>query len=191
MYPAAYMPMYAKEAGAKLAIINNTPTSFDDVADVVIHHSAGVGNGEDNGKGQDEALSEKMPNIIPIETERLKLVPLDLESINPDDHQKIEQKLGLQLASMILGEQIDREIKAAMRASLEDVIRSKKQDQWYADWQSVLIILKKENAIIGGFCFQRYPDEVRHGSNRLYDQTGVSERGIHDGGSEEGHLMDI
>ncbi len=42
VYPAAYMPMYAKEAGAKLAIINNTPTSFDDVADVVIHHSAGL-----------------------------------------------------------------------------------------------------------------------------------------------------
>ncbi len=34
--------MYAKEGGAKLVIINNTPTSFDDVADVVIHHSAGV-----------------------------------------------------------------------------------------------------------------------------------------------------
>ena len=100
-----------------------------------------------------------MPNLITIETERLKLVPLDLESMNPDDHQKIEQRLGLELASMILGEQIDREIKAAMRASLEDVIRSKKQDQWYADWQSVLIILKSENVIIGGFCFQRYPDE--------------------------------
>ncbi len=100
-----------------------------------------------------------MPNIVPIETERLKLVPLDMENISPDDHQKIEQRLGLQLASMILGEQIDREIKAAMRASLEDVIRSKKQDQWYADWQSVLIILKEENVIIGGFCFQRHPDE--------------------------------
>ena len=100
-----------------------------------------------------------MPTIVPIETERLKLVPLDLEAISPDDHHRIEQRLGLQLASMILGEQIDREIKAAMRASLEDVIRSKKQDQWYADWQSVLIILKEENVIIGGFCFQRYPDE--------------------------------
>jgi NAD-dependent deacetylase len=42
VYPAAYMPMYAKEAGAKLVIINNTPTSFDDAADVVIHHSAGL-----------------------------------------------------------------------------------------------------------------------------------------------------
>jgi NAD-dependent SIR2 family protein deacetylase len=34
--------MYAKEAGAKLVIINNTPTPFDDAADVVIHHSAGA-----------------------------------------------------------------------------------------------------------------------------------------------------
>ena len=42
VYPAAYMPEYAKEGGAKLAIINNTPTSFDDVADVVIRQSAGV-----------------------------------------------------------------------------------------------------------------------------------------------------
>ena len=100
-----------------------------------------------------------MPNLITLETERLKLVPLDMDNMNPDDHQKIEQRLGLELASMILGEQIDREIKAAMRASLEDVIRSKKQDQWYADWQSVLIILKSENVIIGGFCFHRYPDE--------------------------------
>ncbi len=106
-----------------------------------------------------------MPSVQVTETERLKLVPLDFESMNPDDHPKIEQRLGLQLASMILGEQIDREIKAAMRASLENVIRDKKQDQWYADWQSVLIILKEENAIIGGFCFQRYPD--KHGSVQI------------------------
>jgi RimJ/RimL family protein N-acetyltransferase len=100
-----------------------------------------------------------MPSLQVIETERLKLVPLDFESMNPDDHPKKQQRHGLQLARMILGEQIDKEIKAAMRTSLENVIRDKKQDLWYADWQSVLIILKEENAIIGGFCFQRYPDK--------------------------------
>jgi len=41
VYPAASIPMYAKGAGAKLVIINNTPTSFDIEADVVIHHTAG------------------------------------------------------------------------------------------------------------------------------------------------------
>jgi len=33
--------MYARSSGAKLAIINLTPTSCDDMAHVVIHHSAG------------------------------------------------------------------------------------------------------------------------------------------------------
>jgi NAD-dependent deacetylase len=41
VYPAAYMPMYAKNAGAKLVIVNRDATPYDDSADVVIHHSAG------------------------------------------------------------------------------------------------------------------------------------------------------
>lgn len=41
VYPAAYMPLYAKEAGAKLVIINNTPTPYDGIADIVINDSAG------------------------------------------------------------------------------------------------------------------------------------------------------
>jgi len=41
VYPAASIPMYAKGSGARLVIINNTPTPCDSDADVVIHHSAG------------------------------------------------------------------------------------------------------------------------------------------------------
>ncbi len=41
IYPAAYIPTYAKEAGATLAIINLTPTPFDDYAEVVIRAKAG------------------------------------------------------------------------------------------------------------------------------------------------------
>jgi ribosomal-protein-alanine N-acetyltransferase len=100
-----------------------------------------------------------MPHISEIETDRLRLIPLNFDSIDPEEHQMIEQKLGLQLASMILGEQIDREIKTAMRTSLENMIRNKTENQWYLDWQSVLIVLKEENVIIGGFCFQMCPDE--------------------------------
>ncbi len=36
VYPAAYMPLYAKEAGARLGIINLTPTHLDHLADVVV-----------------------------------------------------------------------------------------------------------------------------------------------------------
>jgi NAD-dependent deacetylase len=41
VYPAAYIPTYAREAGATLAIINLTPTAFDDYAEVVIRGKAG------------------------------------------------------------------------------------------------------------------------------------------------------
>ena len=38
--PAAYLPVKAKEAGAKLVIINWTPTPYDKYADYLIHDSA-------------------------------------------------------------------------------------------------------------------------------------------------------
>jgi NAD-dependent deacetylase len=41
IYPAAYIPTYATEAGAKLAIVNLTPTPFDHHAAVVIRGKAG------------------------------------------------------------------------------------------------------------------------------------------------------
>lgn len=41
IYPAAYVPTYATDAGAKLAIVNLTPTPFDQHAEVVIRGKAG------------------------------------------------------------------------------------------------------------------------------------------------------
>jgi NAD-dependent deacetylase len=41
IYPAAYIPTYARDAGAKLAIVNLTPTPFDHYAEVVIRGKAG------------------------------------------------------------------------------------------------------------------------------------------------------
>jgi len=41
VYPAAYIPVYAKQAGADLAIINKGPTELDHSADVLINASAG------------------------------------------------------------------------------------------------------------------------------------------------------
>lgn len=41
VYPAAYMPAYAKEAGAKLAIINAGTTGYDLQADILVNAGAG------------------------------------------------------------------------------------------------------------------------------------------------------
>ena len=42
VFPAANMPIIAKRAGARLVIINYTPTDMDTTADVVIHAKAGA-----------------------------------------------------------------------------------------------------------------------------------------------------
>ncbi len=42
VFPAANMPLLAKRSGAKLVIINYTPTDFDGRADLVINEKAGV-----------------------------------------------------------------------------------------------------------------------------------------------------
>jgi len=41
VHPAAYMPMFAKQGGAKVAIINLSDTPYDNQADVVIREKAG------------------------------------------------------------------------------------------------------------------------------------------------------
>jgi NAD-dependent deacetylase len=41
VYPAAYVPLYAKEAGARLIVVNLTETHLDRLADVVIPGKAG------------------------------------------------------------------------------------------------------------------------------------------------------
>lgn len=41
VYPAAYLPVYAHKAGAKLIIINMAVTPLDNIADVVIHGKTG------------------------------------------------------------------------------------------------------------------------------------------------------
>ena len=41
VYPAAYLPAHAKAAGARLAIVNLTPTPCDHAADVVVRARAG------------------------------------------------------------------------------------------------------------------------------------------------------
>ena len=41
VYPAASMPQYAKEGGARIVIINLSPTPQDELADLVVHCRAG------------------------------------------------------------------------------------------------------------------------------------------------------
>jgi len=89
-----------------------------------------------------------------LETKKLKLIPLDDYNLRllVKDRRKMERNLGVKITDTKLEES---EI-IALRTSLQKVIENKEDYLWYTNW---VIVLKKENRIIGGLCFKGSPDE--------------------------------
>ena len=89
-----------------------------------------------------------------LETERLKLIPLDAQNLrwSIKDRQKMERNLGVKITDV----KLEEPVKTAMRTSLRKVLENKKDYLWFTNQE---IVLKKENRIIGGLCFKGCPDE--------------------------------
>lgn len=100
-------------------------------------------------------MNEKKRNkMFILETEKLKLIPLDANNLrySIEDRQKMEWNLGVKITDT----ELEKPLSEAMRTSLEMVLENKKHYLWFTSWE---IVLKKENRIIGGLCFKGCPDE--------------------------------
>ena len=89
-----------------------------------------------------------------LETEKLKLIPLDAQNLrwSIEDRRKMEKNLGVEITDT----ELEEPVKKAMRTSLKRVLGNKKDYLWFTSWE---ITLKIENRIIGGLCFKGCPDE--------------------------------
>jgi len=89
-----------------------------------------------------------------LETEKLKLIPLDAQNLrwSIKDRQKMERNLGVKITNT----ELEETVKKAMGISLKKVLENMKDYLWFTSWE---IVLKKENRIIGGLCFKGSPDE--------------------------------
>ena len=92
--------------------------------------------------------------MFSLETEKLKLIPLNVHNLRYliEDRRKMERNLGVKITDT----ELEKPVKKAMRTSLQKVIENKEDYLWYTNW---VIVLKKENRIIGGLCFKGIPDE--------------------------------
>ena len=92
--------------------------------------------------------------MFSLETEKLKLIPLNVHNLRYliEDRRKMERNLGVKITDT----ELEEPVKKAMRTSLKKVIENKEDYLWYTNW---VIVLKKENRIIGGLCFKGIPDE--------------------------------
>ena len=100
-------------------------------------------------------MNEKKRNkMFILETEKLKLIPLDANNLrySIEDRQKMEWNLRVKITDT----ELEKPLSEAMRTSLEMVLENNKDYLWFTSWE---IVLKKENRIIGGLCFKGCPDE--------------------------------
>jgi len=66
-----------------------------------------------------------------LETERLKLIPLDAQNLrwSIKDRQKMERNLGVKITDV----KLEEPVKTAMRTSLRKVLENKKDYLWFTN----------------------------------------------------------
>jgi RimJ/RimL family protein N-acetyltransferase len=93
-------------------------------------------------------------NMIKLETERLKLLPLraDELALSVENYEKMQSDFGLRVTNTVL----DDEMKYAMKVRLRKVLEDEENYLWLTNWA---IVLKEENMIIGYIMIKGYPSE--------------------------------
>jgi [ribosomal protein S5]-alanine N-acetyltransferase len=99
-------------------------------------------------KGESELVNGNL------ETDRLKLLPLQLHNLELSlkDYGKMQTDLGLSVTSIIL----DEEMQYAMKVRLGKVFEDPLNYLWLTNWA---IVHKQENQIIGFIILKGYPNE--------------------------------
>jgi len=109
--------------------------------------------------------------VFELQTERLRLVALDLENLRSSLEAPQQMHRNLDLAGNAV---LAAEVKEAVQQMLAGVQMDPENWLWHTNWQ---IVLKSENRIIGGFCFKGPADEngeveVGYGTDPKYQGQG-------------------
>lgn len=109
-----------------------------------------------------------------IKTERLKLLPLDSNSLlqSIENYAQMQIDLGLKVSSELLDEEMQYAMGVRYKKVLEDINNYK----WLTNWA---IILKEENTIIGFIMIKGCPNEngeviVGYGIEEGYRNKGYA-----------------
>jgi RimJ/RimL family protein N-acetyltransferase len=94
-----------------------------------------------------------------LETERLKLIPLDLYHLRllRQSRALMEKSLGLEPSAMAVDDFTRREIAQALETWIAQVSNYESEYQWCTVWE---IVLKDENFSIGGIGLTGPPDSI-------------------------------
>jgi len=103
-----------------------------------------------------ERKDTTQPMNYNLETERLKLIPLQAKSLALalEDYDTMQTELGLKVIKTFLE---DEEMLYAMKVRLVKVLENLENYWWFTNWA---IVLKEENIIIGYIILKGLPNEA-------------------------------
>lgn len=92
--------------------------------------------------------------MLELQTDRLRIVALDLENLYHyvHDYESVQLNLGVEVTMPVQ----DPEIKYVFSRAHYEATSHPEDILWYTSWE---VILKTENVIIGGVCFKGPPDD--------------------------------
>lgn len=93
-----------------------------------------------------------------VETNRLKIIPLNLEQLKllKSDRMKLESELGLKFSNMMIPDEVKAEMHKSVDYWLLNVEKHLDDYFWFTNWE---LVYKELNTSIGGFGFNGLPDE--------------------------------
>lgn len=120
--------------------------------------------------------------MLIIETERLKIIPLNFEQLQllKQSRMLLEESLGLKASAMEVDELFMAEIDEAMDFWLKGTLNHPEKYAWFSNWE---IILKKERMVVGGIGLTGLPDdrgEVMTGYyiDKKYQRQGLASEAL-------------
>ncbi|QHT69546.1 GNAT family N-acetyltransferase [Rhodocytophaga rosea] len=113
-----------------------------------------------------------------LETERLRLIPLDLQNLLllKKDRASMERNLGLEISKMSFDPQIQEEMAEAIDFWITRVGENEENYFWFTNWE---MVLKDKNMSIGGIGLTGLPDRkgevtVGYGVDGNYHRQGFA-----------------
>lgn len=110
--------------------------------------------------------------MLELTTERLKIIPLDVENFRLyiENHNEVEEKLGLKTTNKVW----DEHVKGAFQYRFKKVAENREQYLWETIW---IVISKEENCEIASLMIKGYPSEkgeviIGYGTEDSYQNKG-------------------
>ncbi|MBX3053701.1 MAG: GNAT family N-acetyltransferase [Caldilineaceae bacterium] len=117
---------------------------------------------------------EHLPGYAPVQTERLRLIPLSLAQMQwqLNDFAQLERSLGAQVTGAVL----EKELHSTVARSIAYMKQESEDAVWNTFWAAVL---KDENIFVGGIGFKGPPNnagevEIGYGIEQPYRNRGLA-----------------